>query len=139
MYPTEAAPTRSPDVLETTDSSDSTTTTGTLSAYADQNAFTDASLEESATALVTEEEIEEYEERQEEKEEAASTTTTTSDIDTSLQAPSGVSLDPSASASSSSLLDPSSTMLAPVDGTTGVAALPTDSTSTSTVALPPQV
>jgi hypothetical protein len=80
MYPSEGTPTKSPQLMSTTEDAatdsteDSTTTTTTtttttndLSASGELTGFTDASLEESATSLVTEEEIEAYETRVEEK------------------------------------------------------------------------
>jgi len=96
MYPPEGTPTKSPQLMSVTEEAatdsteDSTTTTTTttttndLSASGELTGFTDASLEESATSLVTEEEIEASETRVEEKaekeeEEAEAPTTTTTD------------------------------------------------------------
>lgn len=81
MSVTEEAATDSTEDSTTT----TTTTTNDLSASGELTGFTDASLEESATSLVTEEEIEAYETRVEEKaekeeeEEAEAPTTTTTD------------------------------------------------------------
>jgi len=62
---------------ETEDEDEDEDASSTLSAQDIVTAFTDASLADSATSLVTEEEIEAYEERQEAAAEAAATTTTT--------------------------------------------------------------
>lgn len=79
MSVTEEAATDSTEDSTTT----TTTTTNDLSASGELTGFTDASLEESATSLVTEEEIEAYETRVEEKaekeEEAEAPTTTKTD------------------------------------------------------------
>jgi len=82
MSATEDAATDSTEDSTTT----TTTTTNDLSASGELTGFTDASLEESATSLVTEEEIEAYEtrveekaEKEEEEEVAEAPTTTTTD------------------------------------------------------------